>query len=719
MRPAMYLPAALLLLACAAPAAERVIFDHDIGGDVDDAGTFAVLHALADLGEIEILAMGLSDGHANAVPCSDALNTWYGRPGIPIGRALRDPYSSDRFMEEIVRTFAHDLTKATAPLAVDLYRRVLAAQPDRSVTLVVVGPATNISDLLDSPADAISPLNGVELVRQKVKFYAWGGNGSGTLPSGNPGFNYQQDQRAARNEHAKFPADVPMIEAGGSGARIQVGSCYLQAPADHPVRICYENYFGGVARDRPSWDQLRLLFGSRPAARPRFDVSPFGDIVFDASAFVFHWRPAPDRRRAYAYVPDAAAMRAELNALMMHMPTAPLRSARIDAPAYGAALIAGRRVDLVGSGDDLQWSVDVINDSAPPIAQGAGRTLSFVVPAHATTVGVTLTGFGGSVVRLHAVQQPPQPPEDGAIRIDFLPAGAAVHPGYLPDTGEAYAARTGGLAYGWLGGAVLDTRDRDVAGTEQRTDTFNHMQKFAPRTWEVALPDGTYDVRIGMGDARYADQTNTVFVEDLRLVDADGIDRLDEHRTRVRVADGRLTIRPDANAGAGAKIGWIDIARVADTTIRVNFQPAAAPAPSGFVVDGGAVFAARGVGLAYGWDQDVSADARDRGVAGVAQEWDTFIHLQKVAPRRWEIALPNGSYEVRLALGDARYADQTNHVFAESVRIADPDGIDRLDEHVVVITVTDGRLAIRPDANLGAGAKLCFIEITAVPASSG
>src|SRR5690606_9471119 len=66
-------------------AKERVIFDTDVGGDIDDAGAFAVMHALADRGEIEILAVGIVNGHELAVPYADAVNTWYGRPDIPIG----------------------------------------------------------------------------------------------------------------------------------------------------------------------------------------------------------------------------------------------------------------------------------------------------------------------------------------------------------------------------------------------------------------------------------------------------------------------------------------------------------------------------------------------------------------------------------------------------------------------------------------------------------
>ena len=50
------------LIACAAlamgqAAPVKLIFDTDIGPDCDDAGTVALLHALADKQEVELLAM--------------------------------------------------------------------------------------------------------------------------------------------------------------------------------------------------------------------------------------------------------------------------------------------------------------------------------------------------------------------------------------------------------------------------------------------------------------------------------------------------------------------------------------------------------------------------------------------------------------------------------------------------------------------------------------
>ena len=48
---------------------------------------------------------------------------------------------------------AHPAVSATdLPEAVEVYRRVLAAQPDHSVTIVTVGYLTNLAHLLAAPA---------------------------------------------------------------------------------------------------------------------------------------------------------------------------------------------------------------------------------------------------------------------------------------------------------------------------------------------------------------------------------------------------------------------------------------------------------------------------------------------------------------------------------------------------------------------------------------
>src|SRR5438477_2520601 len=169
-----------LLTAVATPSAAApvpLIFDTDMAGDVDDVGALAVLHALSSLGEAEILAIGISSRNEAVGPVVDAIDTWYGRPEIPIGyqRGIQVGYPRDsgetitsKYAEAVARAFPHRLARSSdAPEAALLYRKVLAAQPDASVVIVSVGFLTNLRALLDTPADGVSPLAGEELVRRK------------------------------------------------------------------------------------------------------------------------------------------------------------------------------------------------------------------------------------------------------------------------------------------------------------------------------------------------------------------------------------------------------------------------------------------------------------------------------------------------------------------------------------------------------------------------
>ncbi|MGB4399520.1 MAG: nucleoside hydrolase [Daejeonella sp.] len=299
---------------------ENVIFDTDPGGDVDDAGALAVLHALADRGEIKILAMGVSIGHENAVPFVDAVNTWYGRPDLPIG-AIKSgaSYSADYYMKNITDRYPSNATQYNAPEVVDLYRKVLAAQPDKSVTLIAVGPSTNISKLLSSGPDHHSSLNGVELVRKKVKFYAAGGNGNGGLPYGQAGFNYYMDLNSASNELNLLPSDFPTVFAGGSGSKLEMGSGLNNTRWDHIIRKSYESYFYGTAKDRATWDQLRVLYACRPASRAYFNTSARGKIQVNSSRII-SYTSSWEKNHAYAYVNNFTQIRDELAKLMQYDP---------------------------------------------------------------------------------------------------------------------------------------------------------------------------------------------------------------------------------------------------------------------------------------------------------------------------------------------------------------------------------------------------------------
>jgi YVTN family beta-propeller protein len=134
---------------------------------------------------------------------------------------------------------------------------------------------------------------------------------------------------------------------------------------------------------------------------------------------------------------------------------------------------------------------------------------------------------------------------------------APIPEGYLPDYGNAYGPRGGGLNYGWSAAINADARYRH-SHPDLRYDTLLHMQKDADRTWEIGLPNGDYTVRLVMGDPSHVDQVNSIAIETDFFPDPDGGDEFDSVEATVTVADGRLTIAP-ALGSSNAKVNFIEI----------------------------------------------------------------------------------------------------------------------------------------------------------------
>ncbi|HEX4143371.1 MAG TPA: nucleoside hydrolase [Pirellulales bacterium] len=324
-RPGFWLLSCLALAAIAAgdpiaAAAEpvRVILDTDLSSDVDDVGAVAVLHALADAGEAQILGMGICVNDAASAPCLSALNTFYGRPDIPIGvlpGTGKDAPS--KYTRGVADEFPHRLASAAdAPPAVALYRRLLAGQGDRSVVFVSIGPLTNMAALLASPPDEHSDLAGRALVEKKVR--TWVAMG-GTLPAGRE-FNFYVDAPATARAVEGWP--TPIVFSGFEiGQGIGTGAGLKDLPAKNPVRRAYE-LFNGLT-DRSSWDQTAVLYAVRGLAGKldaMWDLSPSGNVVVAADG-ANQWQAAPDRGQRYlvAKMPAADVARA-IEALMAQPP---------------------------------------------------------------------------------------------------------------------------------------------------------------------------------------------------------------------------------------------------------------------------------------------------------------------------------------------------------------------------------------------------------------
>lgn len=153
----------------------KVIFDTDMGNDIDDALALDMLYKYADEGRITLLGITSNkEEHPASVEYIDILNTFYGYPNIPVGR-IREGANCDRENSFVAQTSRDGDYKRTIsdydalPESAELLRRLLASQGDGEVTLIAVGFSTNLQRLMASGPDAVSSLDGMELIRRKVK----------------------------------------------------------------------------------------------------------------------------------------------------------------------------------------------------------------------------------------------------------------------------------------------------------------------------------------------------------------------------------------------------------------------------------------------------------------------------------------------------------------------------------------------------------------------
>ncbi|MCK0148229.1 nucleoside hydrolase [Arenibacter sp. F26102] len=244
-----------------------VIFDTDISGDYDDVGAMGMLHALADKGEIEILGTVASNLSPLVAPTIEVINTYFGRPDIPVG-ALKTSgvYQDSRELhwpDSLMVNFPHTYkSNDDAPDAVKVYRRILAEQPDSSVTIVTVGFLSNLKNLLQSKPDTFSPLNGKDLVEKKVKHWV---AMAGKFPSGKE-VNVKRDSLASYYAISNWP--TPIVFSGFEiGNKVLTGLRLIkEGPEDSPIRMAYAISIPKRPYDkfgRMSWDQTALLVAAR------------------------------------------------------------------------------------------------------------------------------------------------------------------------------------------------------------------------------------------------------------------------------------------------------------------------------------------------------------------------------------------------------------------------------------------------------------------------
>lgn len=274
----------------------KIIFDTDMESDVDDVAALAMLHGLADRGDAEILATISSSLNPWSAPTIDVINTYFGRPDIPIGNVkTKGVYRNSIYAKPLSEQFPQDIGLGEkAQEATSLYRRILSEQEDASVVIVTVGYLTNLSKLLSSEPDEFSPLNGMELVKKKVKHYVcMGGRYPQEQDPGKWG-NFKPDPEAVVHVTNEWPTLITFTTGGVFSNAIPTGKILFTGKAEkgNPVSTAYKIFLKSWNRDYHHSADLIAVYVAVKGHEPYFTLREDGYFhIFEDGTHMWRFKP--------------------------------------------------------------------------------------------------------------------------------------------------------------------------------------------------------------------------------------------------------------------------------------------------------------------------------------------------------------------------------------------------------------------------------------------
>jgi inosine-uridine nucleoside N-ribohydrolase len=320
----MFMAAMVSVMASNAQATKdkplNVIFDTDMATDYDDIGAITLLHYYADQGKVDILATIANTKYPRIAAVLSVMNTYFKMPdipiGVPTGPASTEP-DAQKWSDTITAKYPHKIRSNNEAMdAVKLYRKVLASQPDYSVTIISVGFFVNLANLLQSGPDEYSSLSGQQLVNKKVlRLVAM----AGAFPSG---WEYNLGQFAGASSYVFNHWTKPVLFSGFEiGEKIHTGIPLIHNNkiVNDPVKDVFRISIPKAKEDsagRMSWDETAVFIAVNGTA-PYYSLVP-GRIKVNADGSNA-WESTGNQNYIVAARPPAEVEKI-INDLLMYQP---------------------------------------------------------------------------------------------------------------------------------------------------------------------------------------------------------------------------------------------------------------------------------------------------------------------------------------------------------------------------------------------------------------
>jgi len=390
-----------------------IILDTDMYSDFDAGGAEVALLAGALMGKDNVIAMGLNSRFnipavsTDSWRCVAAIAQFYGYPNIPIASDVPDDGPDPATNNFIGPCGALASPTTPAPQGVvQTYRQALVSQPDGSVVIVETGYEENLQALLDSPPDSISPLDGSQLIAQKVKELVIMGGG---YPSSTGENNFEGNAGAARAVTANWPTKI-VYSGYEVGSNVFTGAnVTVDQPASSPVRAGMLAY-AGPQHVITSFDITAAFHALNPTDPSMTEVGPGTNAIdiFGANTFT-----AGTGDEYYLQLNDATSLETSIDALWDTLPgTTPqglaFSSTPPSSPLLGQTYAASATPGVTGN--PVTLTIDPTSTSGCTIDPSG--LVTFAEPAGSCVVDAnepgTLIYAPGAVQQTLDVSQVPQ-----------------------------------------------------------------------------------------------------------------------------------------------------------------------------------------------------------------------------------------------------------------------------------------------------------------------
>lgn len=287
----------------------QVIYDLDHDSDAGDTAEMVMMLNLEHQGLLDLAAVIVTSTNTKAAPAAYAVMNYYGRTSIPTGANTTNSPGNSVSPNSWVQTVATNFSvvgftdASNFPTATTVLRTLLAGAPNNSLDWVTNGDLGSVQLLLQSGADGISSLTGLQLITQKIKsIWIVGGN----WPSGEGVSDISGSSAISTVSSYVFlnwPITVPMILVSiTEGNQVQYGSNVMVGLNSlNPARLGWITFFGNsnTSNIDRGWSSIAFLSIVYGLGTYLTIAGANGTAAVNTSTNVTNWTQSPNSGHAW------------------------------------------------------------------------------------------------------------------------------------------------------------------------------------------------------------------------------------------------------------------------------------------------------------------------------------------------------------------------------------------------------------------------------------